>query len=71
MKATEFKQWYEMAKQSKKITSDSTFLVAGYFWINLTEKQLQKMAALMIEQGAEVVDGWIELDNGLRIKANS
>lgn len=68
MRATEFKQWYEMAQKGGDVVNDSTFLVAGYFWINLTEKQTQKMSSLMVKQGAQVVDGWVELANGLRIR---
>ena len=69
MKSSEFKWWYEEAKKGGDVVNDSTFLVAGYFWINLTEKQIKRMADLMIDQGAKVKDGWIELANGLRIKA--
>ena len=70
MTNSEFKWWYNEAKKGGNVVNDSTFLAAGYFWINLTERQIKKMADLMISQGAEVKDGWIELVNGLRIKAN-
>jgi hypothetical protein len=51
------------------IKEDDFFNVAGYFWTNLTEKQVGQMLDLMDEQGEKPnADGWYQLRNGLRIK---
>ena len=70
MKTTEFKKYYNKAKETK-VQEDPLFLSAGYFWINLTEKQQSKMVDLLIKQGATIEDGGIYLANGLKINIKS
>lgn len=65
MRASEFKGFYNMA--AEKGINEVTHM--GYMWINCTERQLNKMVDLAIKQGMEVKeDGFIKLDNGIRIK---
>lgn len=70
MKVTEFNQIYDTAKKVN-IVNDSWFNCMGWFWINLTDKQLKKMYSLMLEQGAEEEiennKTFIKLKNGLII----
>jgi hypothetical protein len=73
MKTQDFNRVYERAK-TVNIVNDEWFNFAGFFWINLTNNQHNKMVALMIKQGAKVEeyrdDKWIKLRNGLLLKVN-
>lgn len=66
MKEAEFKKFWERAL-TVDVANDDLFLTAGYFWINLTELQQQKMCGLLKSQGNEVKNGCIYLANGLGI----
>lgn len=67
MKANEFKNCYEMAK-NVDIKNNEWFNCAGWFWINLTAKQHQKMWDLLLAQN-HLCKGThhITLRNGLQI----
>lgn len=55
MKATVFKAWYKTAAAENVETSD-LFNCAGFFWLNLTDKQRAKMCQLLELQHCKVVD---------------
>jgi len=65
----EFAKYLKRAKKVD-IVSDDLFNVAGYFWINLTDRQGKIMYNLMISQGAVEIGNMIRLKNGLGIIAN-
>lgn len=76
MKRADFNKAYEAAK-TVKVENDQWFNCMGWFWINLTDKQLTKMAELMIEQGSKIhestIPGWshcVHLQNGMKIKVD-
>jgi len=65
---TEFKSKYKYAEKTQ-IKSDVFFNAAGYFWMRLTQIQLNKMIDLMIIQGVnQDSEGWVSLENGMRFK---
>lgn len=70
MKVKEFNEAYKLA-QTVNVVEDVWFNMSGWFWMQLTEKQLKKMYELMLEQGAleSVWNGRtsIQLKNGLRV----
>ena len=49
MNRTEFKNIYEQA-QKVDILNNDWFNAMGWFWLNLTERQANKMIDLIIEQ---------------------
>ena len=67
MKTKDFKVIYENAKKVD-IKHNEWFNVAGWFWLNLTDKQLQKMWDLLLEQN-HLCKGTkhITLSNGVKI----
>lgn len=76
MKAADFNKAYEAGKGCN-IQTNEWFNCAGWFWINLTDKQHAKMIQLMIAQGAEVVVStfrdWkhcIYLKNGMMLRVD-
>lgn len=63
-----FKNAYECAKNCD-IKTNSYFCSAGYFWLDLTQNQLNKMIDLLIEQGCEPdKDGYVSLSSGMKFK---
>ena len=66
MKNSDFNTWLVLAKKENIVDSD-IFNSAGYFWINLTDRQLKTMYNLMKSQGAKENEHGISLINGLRI----
>lgn len=70
MKQHDFKSVYRYAR-TVDIVNDDYFNVAGYFWLNLTLRQVNYMYTAMVSQGnTEKVDErgrYIELRNGCRI----
>ena len=76
MKTADFNKAYEYALRVN-VCSDDWFNTAGWFWINLTDKQLSKMVSLLIAQGAEVKEsgytGWnhmVTLQNGVGLRVD-
>lgn len=72
MKTADFNKCYDVATR-RNVETDEWFNCAGFFWLNLTDRQLHKMCELLKAQQCKtvVVDGrtWFELQNGLRIKS--
>lgn len=71
MKNNEFNKIYNYA-ESVTIVNDSMLNCSGWFWINLTEKQHEKMYNLLLAQGAKEVinaagSAQINLENGIGI----
>lgn len=70
MKTAEFKKVYGYGR-TVDIVNDDFFNVAGYFWLNLTLRQITMMYTAMVCQGnpTKVDDRgeYIELRNGCRI----
>ena len=71
MKNCEFNKAYERAKKVD-IVNDAWFNYAGFFWINLTQRQHDKMVVLLLQQGAKPEpwrdELWIKLKDGLRLR---
>lgn len=68
MKTYFFNSRYNYAK-TVQIAKDDYFCTAGYFWLNLTQKQMDKMYDLMIQQGATPDEnGRVYTENGIGIK---
>jgi CRISPR/Cas system CSM-associated protein Csm2 small subunit len=72
MKACDFNKIYEKACQLDDIINNDAINYTGWFWINLTNKQLTKMYNLLVSRGAEEkVDKegktYINLPNGCYI----
>lgn len=71
MKTSIFNNWYAKAA-SCNIETSELFNCAGFFWMNLTDKQLGKMSKLLKMQHCKVVyfagEEWFELKNGNKIK---
>lgn len=74
MENSTFNRIYEQA-QHVNIETDEWFNRAGYFWLNCTKLQLEKMKMLLRVQGCKTIerDGeeWFTLENGNIIKANN
>lgn len=73
MKTSAFNRIYAEA-QRVNIQSSEWFNFAGFFWMQCSERQLQKMRELLRAQGCRTVqkdDGkWFALDKGILVKAN-
>lgn len=73
MKTSAFNRIYAEA-QRVNIQSSEWFNFAGFFWMQCSERQLQKMRGLLRARGCRTVqkdDGeWFALDNGILVKAN-
>ena len=67
MDRANFKKWYKSGEMCGNIVKSDLFNCAGYFWINLTSKQLDAMYKLMKAQGAVETEEGISLENGIRI----
>lgn len=72
MKKAEFERVTKYIKDECVIIyNDPWFNCAGWFWLNLTPKQLAKMTEILEEQSCPVVvfNGreWFQLENGVRI----
>jgi hypothetical protein len=52
MKSNEFKAMYDYAMKTI-IVEDDYLTHAGYLWLNLTQKQHDKMYGLLLSQGAK------------------
>ena len=50
MDRANFKKWYKSGEMCGNIVKSDLFNCAGYFWINLTSKQLDAMYKLMKAQ---------------------
>ena len=74
MKTAEFNRIYNRAK-TVRIVDNEWFNFAGFFWINLTDHQHNKMVDLILSQGETptiIRNGttWIVLQNGLQLRIN-
>ena len=52
MKVADFNKIYEYAK-TVDVLNDGWFNTMGWFWLQLTDRQLKKMYNLLLEQGAQ------------------
>lgn len=65
MQTSTFNRIYKTAQQVN-LESNDWFNYAGFFWVNLSDRQLQKMQQLLKAQGCKTVE-----QNGSRYILNS
>ena len=60
--------------QQVNLESNDWFNYAGFFWVNLSDRQLQKMQQLLKAQGCKTVEKngeeWFSLNSGILIKTH-
>lgn len=73
MQTSTFNRIYKTAQQVN-LESNDWFNYAGFFWVNLSDRQLQKMQQLLKSQGCKTVEKngeeWFSLNSGILIKTH-
>lgn len=73
MQTSTFNRIYKTAQQVN-LESNDWFNYAGFFWVNLSDRQLQKMQQLLKAQGCKTVEKngeeWFSLNSGILIKTH-